>query len=272
MYKRLQQVDALPTSAADGISDESDIHSILDLLGVVNEDFDPEVNCEETGDHGIDTRQHQANRSSKADSMDSGHASVSECGLSPASDNTYPTSEATRAEATESLFSSASVYDVAPLYSHLAPNLVQSPLLPASHPPWAHNFNEDRPGTLVMPASVWRAKAVEYALDSGHSSGDRSLSHATNTSGGSLERPRYCWPSAHIDKDEHISSAANGVRPGLDRQDSGTAVRASLGEQLSIMQWDGILDAPNALPAHSDCLEGLYFSAWDPMESTYQTL
>ncbi|KAK6443335.1 Gypsy retrotransposon integrase-like protein 1 [Oleoguttula sp. CCFEE 5521] len=272
MYKRLQQVDALPTSAAGGISDEPDIHSILDLLGVVNEDFDAGLNCEETSDHVIDMHQHQADRISKVDSMDSDHASDSECALSPASENTYSTSEATRTEATESLFSSGPAYDVAPAYNYRGPNLVQSPLLPASQLPWKHNFDEGRPDTLVMPASVWRAKAVEYALNSGHSSGDRSLSHATNTSCSSLERPRYCWPSAHIDKDKHSLSLANGVRPGLGRQDSGTAVRAGLGEQLSITQWDGILDAPNALPAHSDGLDGLYFSAWDPMESTYQTL
>nr|OQO22961.1 hypothetical protein B0A51_08021 [Rachicladosporium sp. CCFEE 5018] len=272
MYKRLQQADALATGDASGMSDEPDIHSILDLLGVVNEDFDADLNCEETGGHGIDTHQHQVDRNSKADSMESGHASDSECGLSPTSDDTYPILEATRPETTESLFSSESMYDVAPAYIRRGPNLVESPLLPAPHHPWAHDFNEDRPGPLVMPASVWRAKAVEYALSSGHSSGDQSLSHATNKSGSSLERPRSRWPSAHIDKDKHMSSVADGMRPRLDRQDSGTAVLASLEEQLPNMQWDGTLGAPNALPAYSDGLEGLYFPSWESMDSTYQTL
>ncbi|KAK6439387.1 Fluconazole resistance protein 1 [Oleoguttula sp. CCFEE 5521] len=278
MYKRLQQADALPASVATATGEESDVHSILNLLGVVTEDFDTDPDCDHTSDPCIDTHQDQVDGKSTSGSIDSGHASGSEYAMSPVSDATSAISTQFTVKATDSTFSSEKLCDVAPAYGHRGPSLVQIPALQALQTPWKTSFDENFLGSLVMPTSVSRAKAAECALITEQTSSDQFQSHSTNTWCSSHDmtspsaRPSYCWPSTHIIKENLSMPVADGTRLPIIRHDSGTTTQADLEEEPPEMQWDGILDGPNTLPLYNGGLDGLYFPAWDPMESTYQAL
>nr|OQO23505.1 hypothetical protein B0A51_12421 [Rachicladosporium sp. CCFEE 5018] len=204
IYKRLQQADALPTAASNNHSETLDIHSVLRSLGVVHEDCDEDMDYDETSDDIGDMHRDQVDGESMSGSMDSAHASISERGLSPASSASYGIFGDASMQATDSTLMPEFLGVVSPKASNRSLNLVQSPPLQALPSPWKFSLNKEELATVVMPTSVWRAKAAEYAASAGRPfrvelppcAMRRSCSSQDTLS--PLEPPSYFWPALMV--------------------------------------------------------------------------